>query len=382
MSRPPDSSPEFAAYFEMVVKTSKTRAEATSRLGYHFASAVCRHMKRLGIESPREWSLRPDVSLRRQEMIPTTVILTTEGRSWVGALLQGEGCIQSVYRKISDTTYLEVDMAMADPAPIFRLSEYFGLPRPSKPFKNHQWKPLWRKSLNGLRALRVLQEILPFLVGQKRKEAERAVTFFSPGGYHRGCFRNTDIWSQNEFQLRTKGGSLNQQSTNRIDEDRLSKSIELSQQAQIPSHCKYKLPEIIVPTLEGRCWVAALLQSEGCIASYYVKSTNSTIILLEFKMTDSAPIFKFSDYVGLPRPTRPKLHEGKKPAWRKEIYGRRAFRILQEVRPFLLGEKLREAEKALAFFNQDGYYRGHRTPIDIWPTKEFPLRRRRPASHE
>ena len=113
-----------------------------------------------------------------------------------------EMCIRD--RKCSHTTYLQLDIGMADPAPIFRLSDYLGVRRPTKPSKNHQWMPLWRKSIAGLRALRVLQETLPYLVGQKQREAEKAVVFFSPGGYHNGCFRNGDIWSREDFPLRTK----------------------------------------------------------------------------------------------------------------------------------------------------------------------------------
>jgi hypothetical protein len=141
------------------------------------------------------------------------------------------------------------------------------------------------------------------------------------------------------------------------------------------------VPETIIPTLEGRCWVGALLQGEGSITSYYVKVTNSTTVNLVFGMTDPAPIRKLSDTVGLRNPTKPKAKDNGKPAWIKSIYGRRAIGILKEVLPFLMGEKLREAERALEFFNQDGYYRGHKTPIDIWPTNEFPLRKR-PFNHD
>src|SRR4029077_4700583 len=70
--------------------------------------------------------------------------------------------------------------------------------------KNHEWRPQYRKNIAGLRALRVLQEILPFLVGQKLREAQRALEFFGPRGLHRGCYRNGDIWPLNEFPLRTK----------------------------------------------------------------------------------------------------------------------------------------------------------------------------------
>src|SRR5207253_10106093 len=111
----------------------------------------------------------------------------------------GEACIQSIYRLINDMTYLQLDVSMVDPAPIYKLSEYYRLPHSMKTTKNHEWRPQYRKNIAGLRALRVLQEILPFLVGQKLAEAKRALTFFGPRGMHHGCSRNGDIWPQNEF---------------------------------------------------------------------------------------------------------------------------------------------------------------------------------------
>lgn len=205
MTRPPASSLEFATYFENIVKTSKSRGEATRRLGYYDASMVYHHLRRLGIQTPPEWSKRPDVSLRRQQNVPEIIITTSEGRSWVGALTQGEGCIQSHYQKRGDSTTIDLTTGMTDPAPIFKLSDYYRLTRPTRPKINHNWKPVWTKTVSGLRAFRILGEILPFLVGQKLKEAERALDFFSPDGYHWGCFRANDIWPLKEFPLRRRG---------------------------------------------------------------------------------------------------------------------------------------------------------------------------------
>jgi hypothetical protein len=207
--RPLISSPEFAAYFEEVVKTSKTRNEAASRLGYRDAKMIWYHARKLGIDVPEEWHRRPHLALASRKNIPEIVIPTTVARSWVASIIQGEGCIQSAYDKDNDYTFLVVDVSMIDPAPIFRLSEYIGLDPPSKPVKNHQWKLIWHKNIAGLRALRVLQEITPYLVGQKRREGEKALSFFSPMGLQRGCFRNRDIWPLSDFPLRTKARESN-----------------------------------------------------------------------------------------------------------------------------------------------------------------------------
>jgi hypothetical protein len=377
-TRPPTSSPEFRSYLEEIVRTSSTRTEAAHRLGYLDTKSVWRYMKKLGVRAPPQWSKRPHLREMTQAKIPTIMISTLEGRAWVAALIQGEGCIQSRYD--SDSTYLQLDFAMADPAPIFRLSDYLGVPRPMKPSRNHNWAPQWRKGFAGLRGLRVLKETLPFLLGQKRKEAEKAVDFFSPGGYHRGCFRNGDIWPSGDFPLRTKrrGSSIGNlpamTGTASIVEKIQSKVSIRSQSGLLPN--QHKVPDVVITTLEDRSWVGGILQGEGCIQSHYVKVTNSTTLDIAVGMTDPDPVFQLADRCGLTRPANPRAYDGHKPAWFKSITGVRSIRILTEVLPFLVGGKLTEAEKALSFFGPDGYRRGHFKPIDIWPHDEFPFRKR------
>jgi len=135
-------------------------------------------------------------------------------------------------------------------------------------------------------------------------------------------------------------------------------------------------PEIAIPNVEDRYWVAALIQGEGCIESFYVEATDSTALLVTLGMTDSAVVFRYSDLVGLPRPAKPHIRAEDKPIWRKSIVGMRALRILRGITPLLLGDKLREAERALTFFDDNGYHKGCARPVEIWPTGEFPLRRR------
>jgi hypothetical protein len=51
--------------------------------------------------------------------------------------------------------------------------------------RSNPWKPIWWTAVGGLRAYHVLQEILPFLLGQKLREAIRALDFFAPDGYRK-----------------------------------------------------------------------------------------------------------------------------------------------------------------------------------------------------
>jgi len=163
MPRPKLGSPEWLPYFEEVVRTSKGLAEAAERLGYRTPGTVRYHMRRLEMKSPPVWSRRPQMREIMQRNIPQVIIPTSIGRCWVAGILQGEGCIQARFERRVNATYLNIDVSMADPEPIFRFSDYVGLAHPSKPVKNHNWKPNWHKNISGLRALKVLQEIRPIV---------------------------------------------------------------------------------------------------------------------------------------------------------------------------------------------------------------------------
>jgi hypothetical protein len=396
MGRPPFGSPEWLPFFKENVMTSNRATEAAAKMGYRGPGTVRYHMKRFGIAYPREWSRRPYLSLALQGNIPNVVIPTIVGRCWVAGLIQGEGCIQSLYRLANDATYLQLDVSMVDPAPIYKLSEYYGLPHSMRTTKNHDWRLQVRKNIQGLRALRVLQEIFPFLVGQKLKEAERALVFFGPRGIHRGCYRNGDIWPRSEFPLRTKGRGSNTAPANEVSVEQTSglpsnwrqpsftlPDVQSGSEVITPTIEEYgpnqrKVPEVIISSLENRAWVGGLHQGEGCTQSHYAKRSDSTTVDICVSMTDRAPIYKFSELVGLSPPLGPRIRADArlKPMWRKEFTGLRVLRVLREILPFTVGEKAREIVRALEFFGPAGTRRGCYRPVEIWPPDEFPLRRR------
>lgn len=382
-ARPLVGSPEFRKYLEAVVKSSSGRREAARVMGYRDPKTVWYHMRKLGIPSPRQWSRRPYLATVSRRNVPEVVIPTPEGRSWVAGLIQGEGCIQSRYIRQTDTTYLQLDTSMADPAPIRRLCDYVGLKSPFKPVKNHHWKPNWHTNITGLRALRILQEILPFLLGDKRREAERAVVFFSPYGNHPGGYRNSDIWPTSEFPSRTKGRGSNRWSGELGSGPVDAPAWKVPKELVNPLPSWRVIPEVIIPGTADRQWVGGLVQGEGSTQTHYVHATNSTTVVLAVAMTDSAPVFRFSDLVGLPRPSKPEPNANPRPLpkWRKEVSGLRAYRVLTETQPFLMGEKSREVQKALEFFAPNGIHRGGWfSALDVWPPDEFSLRRRRPEA--
>jgi hypothetical protein len=119
------------------------------------------------------------------------------------------------------------------------------------------------------------------------------------------------------------------------------------------------------------------MQGEGLIGTHYSKKADATALELRVGMTDSAPVFRFCDLVGVGRPKRPSPRvRPQKPVWYAATGGLRAYRVLQEILPFLLGQKLDEAKRALVYFAPDGYRNGRHGGYDVWPVSEFPLRRR------
>jgi AraC-like DNA-binding protein len=202
---PSTYGPEFAAHFENVVRTSKTVDEAAHRLGYANRSMIYHHLLRLGIRTPSRWRLKPGVSRQRRALVPHVIIQTERERVRVATLHQGEGCLLVHYLKRSDETSLQLRIGMTDPAPIFRFCDSCGVSRPKRSTpKDPPWKPMWLGVVDGLRAYRVVQEILPFLEGEKLMEAKRALEFFAPDGRRKGRYGAYDVWPANQFLLRKR----------------------------------------------------------------------------------------------------------------------------------------------------------------------------------
>jgi hypothetical protein len=153
-----------------------------------------------------EWLADFEEFIRRK--VPDVVTPTGTDRFWVGGTIQVKGRIQAKFDRQIDATYLSIDVSMIDPAPIFILCNRIGLPRPTKPAKSRGRNPSWHVSIVALRALRALQETLPILLGERLKEAETAITFFSPNGFRRGRFGNRDVWPVSGFPWRTKDRDL------------------------------------------------------------------------------------------------------------------------------------------------------------------------------
>jgi len=206
MPRPPFGTPEWLANFREIINTSSTRNEAVQRLGYANPSIIYYHLKKLGMKRPPQWNLKPEVSRQRRNRVPEVILRTEGDRIWVACLTQGEGLIGAHPSKKQDATALEIRIGMVDQDPIFHFCDLVGIKRPRRSGpRAYPRKCVWYAAIGGLRAYRALQEILPFLFGQKQDEAKRALAFFAPDGYRKGHYGGYDIWPPGEFPLRKRG---------------------------------------------------------------------------------------------------------------------------------------------------------------------------------
>jgi len=187
---------------DAVLATSKTPDDAAISLGVS-RSAVYRILKRKGKKPPATWTARV-----YRSPVPAIIIPREVDRAWVAGLIGGDGSISANYIIRRDETVLLVIVRMTDKEWVSRFAEITQSTPPG--FVNRasrrNSKNLWEKSITGIRALRLVQEIMPYLVGGKREEAKRALEFFSPTGYRKGLFRNSEIWPHEKFPLRRTGG--------------------------------------------------------------------------------------------------------------------------------------------------------------------------------
>ncbi len=108
-----------------------------------------------------------------------------------------EGSISCAYDSVERDTALVVIVEMTDREWVARFAEAIGVSPPSERGQKillPNRKPKFRRGASGLRAVRILVEVMPYLCGQKLIEAKRAVKFFSPSGYKEGCYRAAEIW--------------------------------------------------------------------------------------------------------------------------------------------------------------------------------------------
>ena len=120
---------------------------------------------------------------------------------------------------------------------------------------------------------------------------------------------------------------------------------------------------------------APLFGGEGSIAADYNEKYDRTFLVTLLRMSDKEWVDHFSQLVGLPKSGSRSRGEFKT-QWDKTLVGKRALRFLREILPYLYGSKKAEAIRAIEFFSPDGYHKGKHSSVDIWPSSDFPSRKR------
>jgi hypothetical protein len=194
---------------QAAVASSKSIYEACTLLGAH-NSSVYNAMRKFGIPKPIGWEEAHRFKIGRLRKLGLATIIGSEaGKAYVGVILGTEGGITLGYQSNRAITELRLIVSMTDRPWVAKFSELCGLgpPRHIPPAKSG-YKEVWQKTLKGLRALIVLKDVLPYLMGEKLREAQTAMDFFSPTGYRKGRFRPADVWTPVSFPYRYRMSRL------------------------------------------------------------------------------------------------------------------------------------------------------------------------------
>jgi hypothetical protein len=135
------------------------------------------------------------------------------------------------------------------------------------------------------------------------------------------------------------------------------------------------IPQIIIERELDRAWSASLFGGEGCIAANYNERLDRTYLVTVLRMSDKEWVDHFSRLVGFSASGERRKGEYKT-QWDRTLVGKRALRFLVEILPYLYGGKKAEALRAIEFFSPSGHRRGRHSSLKIWPSSEFPLRKR------
>lgn len=197
--------------FTRAVTSSPSPAIAAGKLGIHMAT-LYRRMKRYSVSSPEEWRDRGlHTMLEHRKPVPTVVLSNAEKRIFVATMIGTEGSITCSYNKRQEQTELVLRIDTTDREWVAKIAAVVGLsPLPKVGlYHGENRRRIFTRNPMGLRALTILNEILPYLYGTKKEEASRAIGFFSPTGYRKGLHRPPEIYG--DLPGRPKRSDLGQE---------------------------------------------------------------------------------------------------------------------------------------------------------------------------
>jgi len=195
------------------IRGSSSVYDAAKRIGVR-NSAIYVALRRYNLEKPKQWHKLWLLRVGRLRKLGLqSIIEQVNDRMYVADLMGTEGTITCGYDATVNKTRLKIQVGMTDRPWVAKFAQVCGVGRPSKlPPKFGRKKDVFVSQLSGLRALLVLRDVFPFLMGGKRREALRAIEFFSPTGYKRGRYRAREIWNPRIFLWKDTGRSRHQNS--------------------------------------------------------------------------------------------------------------------------------------------------------------------------
>jgi hypothetical protein len=181
----------------IAMSNSDSPGVAAAKLGIH-QGTMYRWMKRYSISSPDSWTGRGLRNmLETRERVPAVVLANSEARIFIATMIGTEGSVTCSYNKRQDQTQLVLRLDMTDREWVAKFAAVVGLspPRLEGRYHGENRRRIFTRNPMGLRALRILNEALPYLCGTKKEEAIRAIGFFSPSGYKKGLHRGPDVFN-------------------------------------------------------------------------------------------------------------------------------------------------------------------------------------------
>jgi hypothetical protein len=188
---------------EAAVDNSRSIYEACALLAAHNGS-VYRAMQRFEIPKPAVWEESHRFKIGRLRKLRLSTIIESEtSKAYVSVILGTEGGMTLGYQSRREITELRLIVGMTDRPWVAKFSELCGLGPPRRvPPHKPGYKEVWQKTIKGLRALIILNGVLSYLMGEKLREAQAAIEFFSPTGYRKGRFRPAGVWRSAGFRYR------------------------------------------------------------------------------------------------------------------------------------------------------------------------------------
>ena len=162
--------------------------------------------RRFDIPKPAIWAEAHRFKIGRlRKLCLSTIIESESGKVYAAIILGTEGALTLGFQVRLAQTELRLIVGMTDKPWVAKFSELCGLGPPRRiPPRKPGYKEVWQKSVKGLRALMILKDVLPYLMGEKLREAQTAIEFFSPTGYRKGRFRPSDVWTPVSFPYRSQ----------------------------------------------------------------------------------------------------------------------------------------------------------------------------------